>query len=78
MTINKERILALAEDDYIEELSNRENRNPYKAGCRAARERIMREVADACKVPNPVFLTNEGRQIALDLIFQFEKRRHNE
>ena len=78
MNIDKERILAEAEDDYIEELSNRENQNPYKAGCRAARERIMQEVAEACKVPNPVFLTDEGRQVALDLIFQFIKRRQNE
>lgn len=78
MTIDKERILSLADDDFIEELSNRENQNPYKAGMRAGRERIMKEVSTAYKVVNPLFMPNEGRQIALDLVFEFEKRRKDE
>ena len=78
MTIDKERILTQAEDDFIEALSNREYVNPYEAGRRAAKDRILNELATAYKVVNPVLLPPEGRQTAWELWIEFEKRRQNE
>ena len=78
MNIDKERILTLAEDDFIEALSNREYVNPYEAGRRAAKDRILNELATAYKVVNPMLLPPEGRQTAWELWIEFERKRQNE
>ena len=78
MNIDKERILKEAEDDFIEALSNREYVNPYEAGHRAAKYRILNELATAYKVVNPVLLPLEGRQTVWELWVEFDKRHQNE
>ena len=78
MTINKERILKLAEDDFIEALSNREYVNPYDSGRKAAQMRIMSEVCNAYGVKDKNALPQEGKQTVWELWITFEKRRRNE
>lgn len=78
MNIDKERILTQAEDDFIEALSNREYVNPYEAGRRAGKDRILNELATAYKVLNPMLLPPEGRQTAWELWIEFERKRQNE
>lgn len=80
MTIDRERILKLAEDDYIEELSNREYANLYDSGRKAAQMRILSEVCNAYGVKDKNSLPQEGERIAWELWIAFwvEKRRRNE
>lgn len=78
MNIDKERILTEAEDDFIEALSDTEYVNPYEAGRKAGKHRILSELAKAYDVVTPALLPDEGRQLAWELWMEFERKRQNE